>query len=115
MKNLSINSRQKGARGEREFAKELTHAGFPAERGQQHAGGQDSPDVKCPSLSKIHFEVKRVERGNPYNWLTQAQGDCGPKIPVVAHKRNHCEWLAILPMTDFLEIIRKSEIPNNGH
>jgi hypothetical protein len=103
-----MNSKQKGKRGEREAAAFLTDEGFPARRGQQFAGGTDSPDVVCESLPALHFEVKRCERGNPYDWVSQAQRDCGEKLPVVLHRRNDHEWLAVLPAKDFLRIIRES-------
>ena len=102
---MTINSRDKGARGEREFANLLCDQGFNARRGQQFSGSKDSPDVVCTALSPFHFEVKRVERGNLYDWMAQAERDAGPdKIPVVAHRRNKEEWVAILPMDDFLKI-----------
>jgi hypothetical protein len=103
-----MNSRDKGKRGEREAAAFLTDEGFPARRGQQFAGGTDSPDVVCESLSGLHFEVKRCERGNPYDWVSQAQRDAGYKLPVVLHRRNDHEWLAVMPAKDFLRIIRES-------
>ena len=103
-----MNSNQKGKRGEREAAQFLTSEGFPARRGQQFAGGTDSPDVVCESLSGLHFEVKRTERGNPYDWVSQAQRDCGEKLPVVLHRRNDHEWLAVMPAKDFFRIVRES-------
>jgi hypothetical protein len=103
-----LNSKQKGKRGEREAAAFLTDEGFPARRGQQFAGGADSPDVVCESLSGLHFEVKRCERGNPYDWISQAQRDAGYKLPVVLHRRNDHEWLAIMPAKDFFRIVRES-------
>jgi hypothetical protein len=60
-----MNSRNKGKRGELEAAKFLASEGFPARRGQQFSGGTDSPDVLCEALPRIHFEVKRTEKGNP--------------------------------------------------
>lgn len=101
-----INSRDKGARGEREAAKILTEAGFPARRGQQFSGGQNSPDVVCESLSQFHLEVKRKETGNVYQWIAQALGDNPEKIPLVLHKKNDKEWLAILPLKDFLGLLK---------
>ena len=101
-----MNSRAKGKRGELEFAKFLRERGHEARRGVQFKGGVDSPDVVCSTLSHIHFEVKRVEAGNPYNWMDQANDDAGlEKIPVVAHRRSNNEWLAILSMEDFLRLI----------
>src|SRR5665213_4437968 len=101
---MTINSRSKGVAGELELAKYLREHGIDARRGRQYSGGDDSPDVIC-DIPSIHFEVKRVESGSLYKWLEQAQADAGTKIPVVAHRRNHKEWVAILPLTDFLNYI----------
>lgn len=100
-------SRNKGARGEREFAKFLTDHGFPAERGCQHAGGFDSPDVKCPSLPHVHHEVKRVERLDLWGSLDQAIRDAGNmKMPVVHHRPNRREWISILKTEDLLTLFK---------
>jgi hypothetical protein len=98
-----IHGRQKGARGERSAAQAWAEAlGLdPAacRRGQQFAGGTDSPDVVQP-LRDIHLEVKRVEAGNPYRWLEQAVRDAGGKIPLVLHRRNRKDWIAIVRLDD---------------
>jgi hypothetical protein len=99
-------SRNKGANGEREFAKFLTDHGFPAERGCQHAGGFDSPDVKCPSLPYMHHEVKRVERLDLWGSLDQAIGDAGAKLPVVHHRPNRRGWVSILRTEDLLTLLK---------
>jgi Holliday junction resolvase len=101
-----ISSRAKGKRGELELAAFLEERGYPAKRGQQFKGGGDSPDVICPDLDGIHIECKRVEIGNPYNWLAQAQADAldTGKTPVVMHRKNKQEWLAILTLEDFLNL-----------
>lgn len=97
------NSRAKGARGERLAAAAWAEAlGLPPDscrRGQQFAGGTDSPDVVQP-IANIHLEVKNTERGNPYLWVEQAARDGKPKVPVVLHKRNGKEWLAIVRLSD---------------
>ena len=95
-------SRRKGKRGERELAALFTAEGFPATRGQQHRGGPDSPDVIVPTLPGIHFEAKRTERLSLYDAVAQAKSDAGDKLPVVGHRRNACEWLAILRESDFV-------------
>jgi len=94
------NSRRKGCRGERDAAMAWAQAlgGF-ARRGQQFAGGTDSPDV-ITSYDGIHLEVKRTEAGNPYHWVEQACRDSGGKVPVVLHRRNRQEWLAIVRLAD---------------
>ena len=67
-----------------------------------------SPDVIVPSLPRIHFEAKRTERLSLYDAVAQAKRDAGDKLPIVAHRRNACEWLAILPLTDLMLIVRES-------
>lgn len=100
------NSRSKGARGERDAAQAWSEvmgsaiAPVTARRGQQFAGGKDSPDVVHSLGDTIHLEVKRTERGNPYDWVAQADLDCGGKVPVVLHRRNGKPWLAILRLDD---------------
>lgn len=99
-----MNSRQKGKRGELEWAHFLTDKGYPARRGVQFSGSPDSPDVVCGQLSGFHFEVKRREAGNPFPWLKQAISECGGKTPVVAHRRNDEEWMIIMRADDFLKL-----------
>mgnify|MGYP006276412935 CR=1 FL=1 len=95
-----MRSRDKGARGEREAAKAWAEAvGGTARRGQQFSGGTESPDV-VTSFPGIHLEVKRTERGNPYVWMAQAVRDAGTKMPIVLHRRNGEEWLAVVRLRD---------------
>lgn len=107
-----INSRAKGARGEVELAHFLTDHGFAAERGQQHAGAPDAPDVKCPRLTAagFHVECKRVEALQLYPALEQAQRDAGPMaVGVVMHRRNGKDWAAIMPAEFFLNLVEGVE------
>lgn len=98
-----VHSRNKGVRGELELAATLRNAGFGARRGQQHAGGGDSPDVVCDDLPFIHWEVKRVELLNLDAAMNQAARDCAAgRIPVVAHRKNQQEWRVTLTLADFL-------------
>ena len=104
------NSRAKGAEGEREWARLLQSHGLAARRGQQFAGGPDSPDVLCPDLPGIHFEVKRVELLSLYKAMDQARRDAGSKIPVVAHRRNRKEWLVIMRAEDWIKWAKVCQI-----
>lgn len=100
------NSRSKGKRGELELRDVLrAHGHTDAYRGRQYHGRDDAPDVVCDSLPGIHFEAKRCERGNLYDWLQQAIDDAGTKTPIVAHKKNRKPWVAILRLEDLLRII----------
>lgn len=106
---MAINSRNKGKTGELELAAFLKARGLLARRGQQFSGGSDSPDVVCDSLPTIHFECKRVEQGNLYLWLAQAKRDAGQKVPIVAHRRNREDWVAILTLDDLLSLLGYQE------
>ncbi len=109
---MTINSRQKGAQGEREWAAYLQDSfGLPTRRGCQFAGGPDSPDV-VGGIPCTHCEVKRVERLNIYQAMDQAVADCGDlwfgvsttwrsrRIPYVAHRKNRTEWLVTIRARD---------------
>jgi Holliday junction resolvase len=101
-----INSKEKGAAGERELSHYLAQHGVQARRGQQFSGSKESPDV-VSDLESIHIECKRVEAGNPYTWLAQAERDAGTKIPVVFHRRNKQKWIVVLGADDFLNYFTK--------
>jgi hypothetical protein len=103
-----LNSRSKGARGERGWRDELRANGYlKAYRSAQYSGkGPDSADVQCPELPGIHFEVKFVEKLNLRDAYAQAKRECGTKMPVVAHRRNHSEWLVTMSSDDFFKLIR---------
>lgn len=97
-----MNSREKGKRGERDFRDFLRDMGFTARRGQQFAGGADSPDVQCEELPRIHFEVKFGEdftigsKAVEDAWK-QAVRDAGKgKMPVVAFRRNREPWRVLV-------------------
>lgn len=114
-----MNSRQKGARGERCAAAAWSEVmGGAARRGQQFAGGTESPDI-VTDFPGIHIEVKRTERGNPYSWLNQAIADAGPdKCPLVLHRRNNQEWIVIARLTDVprlaAEVAAKAQAVGGG-
>ena len=98
---MPINSRAKGANAEREAAKEITAIfGVPARRGQQFAGGKDSPDL-ITGFEGVHFEVKHVQNLNLRAAYEQAERDAGEKkVPVVMHKRNRGEWFFTFKVKD---------------
>ena len=100
-----INSKTKGKVGELEAAALLKEYGFEARRGQQFSGGGDSPDV-VHNIPNVHIEVKRRETLSLYKAMEQAKGECGSKVPVILHRRNGKEWLAILPASDLLRAMR---------
>jgi len=95
-----MTSKRKGKIGEIAAAKELERLfGCEARRGQQFAGGTDSPDV-THSIHGVHVEVKRTEKLRLYHAVEQATDEGGGKIPLVLHKANRKPWLAIVPLDD---------------
>lgn len=105
----TINQRQKGATGEREFAKLLREHGYEAERGVQHSGGKDSPDVKS-NMHGVHWEIKRTERLRLHDALKQSQRDAGEdEMAVVGYRRNHDEWIVIQPFENWIKLFKAYE------
>ena len=104
-----MNSRRKGARGERELASKLRAYGFDARRGQQYSGVNGDADVV--GLPGIHIECKRVERLNIEDAVSQSKRDArNGEIPVVMHRKNNCEWLVTLQFESFMEMYAGSGI-----
>lgn len=103
---MGKSQREKGKRGERELAGKLREYGFDCRRGQQYCGASGDADVI--GIDGIHIECKRTERLQLYEALEQAVRDSreGEK-PVVMHRKNNCEWVAILRLEDFCEILRE--------
>ena len=99
-----INSREKGANGERELAKILKDKyGFECRRGQQYCGKNGDADVV--GLPYMHIEVKRVEKLNIDDALEQAKRDKkAEKIPAVFHRKNRTKWKVTMDLDDFMLI-----------
>lgn len=100
---MPINSREKGAKGERELSKALRQYGYGSRRGQQFCGANGDADVV--GLPHIHIECKRVEKLNIYNAMAQAKSDAREnEIPAVFHRRNREKWLVTMELDDFMKI-----------
>jgi len=103
---MGRKSRNKGQRGEREFAQALMDAvPCTAHRGRQYHGRDDAPDVQT-DIAGVHWEVKRTETLSLYTAMRQAISDAGSSVPVVAHRRNNQEWLVVLRLADLPELAR---------
>lgn len=104
-----INSKRKGAQGERDWASFLRESGIQAARGVQYQGGKDSPDVTSDWDHFLHFEVKRTEKFNAYKALEQAENDAegSNAFPVVAHRANKKGWMVVLKAEDFIDIVKR--------
>lgn len=95
---IMINSRKKGAKGERELAKILKEYGYNCRRGQQY-NGLEGEDVV--GLDYIHIECKRVEKLNLYDAMEQAKRDAKDgQLPTVFHRKNNHKWLVTMELED---------------
>ena len=100
-----INSRQKGAAGERELANYFKGHGFDTRRGQQFSGLQGDADVV--GLPRIHIESKRVEKLNLDKAMEQSIRDSRVgEIPTVMHRKNRAEWLCTMKLSDWIEMYK---------
>ena len=101
-----MNSRSKGAKGERELARVRRQYGYDCRRGQQYSGANGDADVV--GLPGVHIECKRVERLNIHDAMDQAKRDSRDgEIPAVFHRKNNCEWLVTLQIDEFMKLYGK--------
>lgn len=110
---MAINSKQKGARFERDLARKLREYGYgDARRTAQYCGNTgDASDVV--GLPYLHIEAKHQEAMRLYDWMAQAKGDAkaGGKglLPAVFHKKNNCKILVTMELDDFMKIYTEFE------
>lgn len=101
-----MNSREKGKRGEREFALTMREHGYDTRRGQQFSGANGDADVV--GLPGIHCEVKRNERLNVYDAIAQAKHDARDgELPCVFWRKNNCKWLVSMELDDWVKMYKE--------
>lgn len=104
-----INSKAKGAKGERELSNKLKEYGFDTRRGQQYCGANGDADVV--GLPNIHIECKRVQALNLYNAMAQAKSDAKEsEFPTIFHRKDRCEWLVTMTLDDWIKLYKESEL-----
>ena len=102
---MAVNSRQKGARFERQLANILKEHGYECRRGQQYCGANGDADVV--GLDGIHIEAKAVERLNIHEAMDQAINDAREgELPAVFHKKNRQKILVTMTLDDWLELYK---------
>ena len=110
---MAVNSKQKGARFERQLASKFREYGYEARRTAQYCGntGDASDGVGLPG---IHIEAKHQETMRLYEWISQAKRDAenGGKgnLPAVFHKKNNAEILVTMPLDSFMQLYREYEV-----
>jgi Holliday junction resolvase len=105
-------SREKGKRGEREWARFCRDQGYDCKRTAQYRGNTgDAGDVE--GLPHIHIEVKRTEVLRAWDYMTQAIHDAGEagkdQLPIVAWKKNDHPWMVMMRAEDWFKLYREWE------
>ena len=99
---MAINSKRKGAKGERELASKLRDYGYDCRRGQQY-NGLEGEDVV--GLDYIHCEVKRVQALNLDEAMEQAKRDSKDnQLPAVFHRKNNKKWKVTMELADWIKL-----------
>lgn len=101
---MAVNSKQKGARFERQLASILRNEyGYQCRRTAQYCGntGEAADLVGLPGL---HIEAKHQERMSLYEWMAQASRDARSGLPAVFHKKNNADILVTMRLRDFMQV-----------
>ena len=108
---MAVNGKRKGKTGELELARKLKEHGYDARRSVQYNGKEEDGQADLLGLPGIHIECKRTEALRLYDAVEQAKRDSRGKnqIPLVFHRKNNCEWLAIMTLDNFMEFYREWE------
>ena len=105
---MGKSSQRKGADGERELAAILRERGYDVERGGSLTYGE-IPDLT--GLPGVHIEVKRVERLNVGEAMSQAIRDSErfhDGAPALFHRRSRAPWLVTMLLEDWLRLYESS-------
>lgn len=109
-----VNSRAKGAAGERELSNLLKSKGYYTRRGQQYCGANGDADVI--GLPGIHIECKRVEKLNIDEAMKQAIADARDgEFPCVFHRKNRQPWKVTMLLNDWLDFYEKRQSYDEEH
>ena len=104
---MAINSKRKGASGERELVRKLKEYGFGTRRSVQYNGKAEEGQADLVGLQGIHIESKRVERLNVYDAIAQAKRDAKTdELPTVFHRKNNSKWLVTMELSAWMELYK---------
>ena len=112
--DMGKSSQRKGADGERELVAILRERGYDVERGGSLTYGE-IPDLT--GLPGVHIEVKRVERLNVGEAMSQAIRDSErfhDGAPALFHRRSRAPWLVTMRLEDWLKLYESSHTACSG-
>lgn len=107
---MPVNSKQKGARYERELAAYFRDNGYDTHRTAQYCGNTgEAADVV--GLPYIHVEAKHQETLRLTDWIAQAVRDASgsSRIPTVFHRKNGEKTLVTMRLDDWMKLYKAYE------
>ena len=105
-----IDSRAKGARGEREVVRILRAHGWPNAHRTSDGRTQSARGDIAGGPPGVHLECKLVSKLNVPKALDQLIADARPcDIPVLVHRPSRHEWSATLSLEDLLVLLQLRE------
>lgn len=100
-------SRDKGKRGELDWAHFCQEHGYNVSRTAQ-CKGKTGAAGDCEGLPHLHQEVKFVERLNVREALEQSERDAKAEgkgnLPILAHRMSRKPWLVTMYAEDFFKL-----------
>lgn len=107
---MSGMSREKGRKGENEVIYAMRDAGWPTARRTSDGREQIARGDVANGPEGCHFEIKRVEKLSVPKAFDQVVRDADPTdIPVLVHRPSRHEWMATLPLSELLPLLRLRE------
>ena len=105
---VAVNSRAKGAKGERELSHKLNEYGFKTRRTVQYNGKAEEGQADLVGLKGIHIECKRVQRLNLDDAMSQAIHDAkAGEMPTVFHRKDYGSWMVTMRLQDWMELYKE--------
>jgi len=105
---MTLNSRRKGAVGEREFITDYLAPFWPDACRNLYQFGADKNDVA--RVAGVHWQIKRTENLRLWAAIKQAETEAtGGDLPVVAFRRNRSRWYCILDAHELVALLRLRE------
>lgn len=107
---MGMSQRRKGQQGELEMRDMIRAHGWTHCHRNFSSGAQGGGDL-AHGPEGVHIECKRTERFALRDAWRQATDDAEKRgdLPVVMHRWNGGEWLAILPADELLALLRMRE------
>lgn len=110
---MAVNSKQKGARFERQLASKFREYGYSECRRTAQYCGKTGEAADVVGLPLIHVEAKHQEQMRLYDWMDQAKREAKAggegRLPAVFHKKNNAEILVTMTLEDWFHMYREFE------